>query len=136
MGCVRTHVLIGDAGKRKVKEVVFLVDTGAFFPVIPLYLAKELGIEPLAKTRLLMTDNREAAVNISLAYFRVLDREGIFPVVLMDSPEPLLGAVVLEGLRINVNFATSRLEYSRPYGLALLSIISNLLLYYKYSSFN
>lgn len=69
MGYVRTCVLIGDAGKRKVKEVTFLVDTRAFFPVIPLYLAKELGIEPLAKTRLLMADNREATVNISLAYF-------------------------------------------------------------------
>jgi len=43
MGYVRACVLIGDAGKRKVKEVVFLVDTEAFFPVIPLYLAKELG---------------------------------------------------------------------------------------------
>jgi clan AA aspartic protease len=123
MGCVRTCVLIGDAGKRKVKEVTFLVDTGAFFPVIPLYLAKELGIEPLAKTRLLMADNREVAVNISLAYFRVLDREGVFPVILMDSPEPLLGAVVLEGLGIKVDLASGRLEYSRPYGLALLSIL-------------
>jgi clan AA aspartic protease len=116
-------VLIGDAGKRKVKEVTFLVDTGAFFPVIPLDLAKELGIEPLAKTRLLMADDREATVNISLAYFRVLDREGVFPVVLMDSPEPLLGAVVLEGLGIKADPATGKLEYSRPYGLALLSIL-------------
>jgi clan AA aspartic protease len=126
MGYVRARVLIGDAGKRKVKEVTFLVDTGAFFPVIPLDLAKELGIEPLAKTKLLMADNREATVNISLAYFRVLDREGVFPVVLMDSPEPLLGAVVLEGLGIKVDLATGKLEYSRPYGLALLSILQQI----------
>jgi predicted aspartyl protease len=125
MGYVRTRVLIGDASRRRVKEVTSLIDTGAFFPVIPLDLAKELGIEPLAKTRLLMADSREATVNISLAYFRVLDREGVFPVVLMDSPELLLGAVVLEGLGVKVDPATGGLEYSRPYGLALLSTILN-----------
>jgi clan AA aspartic protease len=125
MGYVRTRVLIGDADRRRVKEVTFLIDTGAFFPVIPLDLAKELGIEPLAKTRLLIADSREVTVNISLAYFRVLDREGVFPVVLMNPPEPLLGTVVLEGLGIKVDPATGRLEHSRPYGLALLSTISN-----------
>jgi len=125
MGYVRTRVLMGDADRRRVKEVTFLIDTGAFFPVIPLDLAKELGIEPLAKTRLLIADSREVTVNISLAYFRVLDREGVFPVVLMNPPEPLLGTVVLEGLGIKVDPATGRLEHSRPYGLALLSTISN-----------
>jgi predicted aspartyl protease len=40
----------------------------------------------------------------------------------MDSPEPLLGVVVLEGLGIRVDPATGKLEYSRPYGLAVLSI--------------
>jgi clan AA aspartic protease len=125
MGYVRTRVLIGDASGSRVKEVTFLIDTGAFFPVIPLDLAKELGIEPLTKTRLLMADSREVTVNISLAYFRVLNREGVFPVVLMNPPEPLLGAVVLEGLGVKVDPATGRLEYSRPYGLALLSTILN-----------
>jgi predicted aspartyl protease len=125
MGYVRTRVLIGDAGRRRVKGVTFLIDTGAFFPVIPLDLAKELGIEPLTKTRLLIADSGEVTINISLAYFRVLDREGVFPVVLMNPPEPLLGAVVLEGLGVKVDPATGRLNYSRPYGLALLSTILN-----------
>jgi clan AA aspartic protease len=125
MGYVRTRVLIGDASRRRVKEVTFLIDTGAFFPVIPLDLAEDLGIRPLAKTRLLIADIREVTVDISLAYFRVLDREGVFPVALMNPPEPLLGAVVLEGLGIKVDPATGRLEHSRPYGLALLSTISN-----------
>ena len=40
----------------------------------------------------------------------------------MDSPEPLLGVVVLEGLGIRVDPVTGKLEYSRPYGLAVLSI--------------
>jgi predicted aspartyl protease len=86
MGYVRSRVLIGDADRRRVKEVTFLIDTGAFFPVIPLDLAEELDIKPLAKTRLLIADSRKVTVNISLAYFRVLDRDGVFPVVLMNPP--------------------------------------------------
>jgi hypothetical protein len=49
-----------------------------------------------------------------------MDREGVFQVVLMDSPEPLLGVIVLEGLGFKVDPVTGKLEYSRPYGLAEL----------------
>jgi predicted aspartyl protease len=58
---------------------------------------------------------------VSLAYFRVLDRDGVFQVALMDSPEPILGVTVLEGLGVKVDPVTGKLEYSRPYGLAALS---------------
>ncbi len=43
---VRVNVFVGDIPKRKVKEVTFLVNTGVFFPVIPLNLVKEFSIEP------------------------------------------------------------------------------------------
>jgi hypothetical protein len=39
---------------------------------------------------------------VSLAYFRVLDRDGVFQVVLMDSPEPVVGVIVLEGLGLRI----------------------------------
>ena len=58
---------------------------------------------------------------VSLAYFRVLDRDGVFQVALMDSPEPILGVTVLEGLGVKVDPVTGKLEYSRPYSLATLS---------------
>lgn len=115
-------MLVGDVSRERVKEVTFLVDTGAFFPVIPLNLAKELNIEPLTEIELLLTDGRKIVVGVSLAYFKVLDREGVFQVVLMDSPEPLLGVIVLEGLGVRIDPTTGRLEYSRPYGLASLSM--------------
>jgi clan AA aspartic protease len=123
MGYVRVKTFIGNARRRKVMEVVFLVDTGSFYPVIPPSIAKELSVEPLAKTEIVLADGRRVGVDISLAFFRVLDREGIFPVIIMDLPEPLLGAVVLEGLGVKVDPATGKLEYSRPYGLAVLSTI-------------
>jgi predicted aspartyl protease len=85
MGYVRVNVIIGDAGKRKVEEALFLVDTEVFYPVIPLNLTKDLGIEPLARTEIVLADSKKISVDVSLAYFRVLDREGISPVILMNS---------------------------------------------------
>ena len=106
MGYVRVKAFVGDAHKKKVMEAVFLVDTGSFYPVIPPNIAKELGIEPLAKTEIVLADGRRASVDVSLAIFKVLDREGIFPIIIMDSPEPLLGVVVLEGLGVRVDPVT------------------------------
>jgi len=39
----------------------------------------------------------------------------------MDSPEPILGVTVLEGLGVKVDPVTGKLEYSRSYGLAVPS---------------
>jgi predicted aspartyl protease len=117
---VRVRVLFGDALRRRVGEVLFLVDTGSFFPIIPLGLARGYGLEALAEVELLLADGRRVRAGVSLAYFRVLDRDGVFQVALMDSPEPILGVIVLEGLGVK-DPVTSKLEYSRPYGLAALS---------------
>jgi predicted aspartyl protease len=100
--------------------VLFLVDTGSLFPITPLGLAGEYGLEALAEVELLL-DGRRVRAGVSLAYFRVLDRDGVFQVALMDSPEPILGVTVLEGLGVKVDLVTGKLEYSRPYGLAALS---------------
>ena len=121
MGFVRVRVLFGDALRRRVGEVLFLVDTGSFFPIIPLGLAREYGLEALAEVELLLADGRRVRAGVSLAYFRVLDRDGVFQVTLMDSPEPILGVTVLEGLGVKVDPVTGKLEYSRSYGLAVLS---------------
>jgi hypothetical protein len=53
VGFVRVRVLFGDALRRRVGEVLFLVDTGSFFPIIPLGLAREYGLEALAEVELL-----------------------------------------------------------------------------------
>jgi predicted aspartyl protease len=122
VGFVRVRVLFGDAlRRRRVGEVLFLVDTGSFFPIIPLGLAREYGLEALAEVELLLADGRRVRAGVSLAYFRVLDRDGVFQVTLMDSPEPILGVTVLEGLGVKVDPVTGKLEYSRSYGLAVLS---------------
>jgi predicted aspartyl protease len=66
---------------------------------------------------LVLANSKRVKAGVSLAYFKIMDREGVFQVVLMDSPEPLLGVIVLEGLGFKVDPVTGKLEYSRPYGL-------------------
>lgn len=39
---------------------------------------------------------------------------------IMEVPEPLLGVTTLEGLGLKVDPTTGKLEYSRPYGVAIL----------------
>ena len=122
MGYVRAKVVIGDPEKSKLQEVDFLADSGAFFPIISPSLAEKLGIKPVVETELILADKRKAKATLSNAYFKLLDREGVFQVAIMDVVEPLLGVTVLEGLGIKIDPVTGKLEYSRPYGLALLAI--------------
>jgi len=121
---VTAKVLIGGE-KTKLEEVDFLADSGSFHPIIPPDLAQRLGIKPILETELILADKRKVKVPISNAYFKLLDREAPFQVVIMDVPQPLLGVTVLEGLGVKINPATGKLEHSRSFGLAALGVIVN-----------
>lgn len=120
MGYVITKALIGDPHQTKVEEVEFLADSGSFHPMIPPSLAGRLGIKPIIETEVILADKRKVKAPISVAYFKLLDRESIFQVVIMDVPVPLLGVTVFEGLGIKINPVTGKLEYSRSFGIAAL----------------
>ena len=120
MGYVTAKGLLGNAQKTKVEEVNFLADSGAFYVTIPPSLAERLDIKPIVDTELMLADKRKAKASLSLAYLKLLDREGIFPVAIMEVVEPLLGVTALEGLGVKIDPSTGRLEYSRPYGVALI----------------
>lgn len=120
MGYVRVNGLIGNPAGTIVKETYFLAYTGAFYTTISPSLAKELDVKPIAKTKLTLADKRSVEVDTALAYIKLLEREAVFQIAILDVPEPLLGVTVLEGLGIKVDPNTGKVEYSRPYGVALL----------------
>ncbi|MCL0091915.1 hypothetical protein M1N59_01470 [Dehalococcoidales bacterium] len=119
MGYVIAKVLVGD-GKTRTEEVEFLADSGSFHPIIPPTLAQRLGIKPILETELILADKRKVKAPISVAYFKLLDRDGIFQVVIMDVPKPILGIAVFEGLGVKIDPARGKLEYSRSFGVAAL----------------
>jgi aspartyl protease family protein len=120
LGFVRIRCPVGSADRKRVKDIEFLTDTGAYYTTIPPEIAKELGIKSLATTKLTLADKRIVEAGISLAYIKILDRDGIFNVAIMNVPEPLLGVSTLEGLGIRVDPTTGNVDYSRSYGLAVL----------------
>lgn len=74
------------------------------------------------ETELILADRRKAKATLSNAYFKLLDREGVFKVAIMDVVEPLLGVTAFEGLGVKIDPVTEKLEHSRPYSLALLVV--------------
>ncbi|MEM2313082.1 MAG: aspartyl protease family protein [Candidatus Nezhaarchaeales archaeon] len=120
MGYVRVKGFVGSPEKVRVEEVNFLVDTGAYYTVLPPKLTEGLAIRPVVRAELLTADKRKVEAYLSYAYIKIGDREGVLPVAVMEAPEPMLGVTAMEGLGIKVDQTTGRIEYTRPYGLAIL----------------
>jgi len=120
MGHVRVKALLGSSEKTKVEETDFLVDTRAYYTVLPSKVTESLAIKPMAKVELLMADKRKVEAQLSYAYIKIGDREGVLPIAIMEVPEPILGVTALEGLGIKVDPTTGKIEHTRPYGLAIL----------------
>jgi len=120
LGYVEVTVKIGNPKGSFTEETKFLVDTGAFHTAIPKTTAEELGLGIAGEIPITLADKREIKAPIALATLKVLDRESIVPVVIIDVPKPLLGVSALEGLGLKVDSVAGSLEHSRPFGAALL----------------
>lgn len=120
MGLVRVKATIGDPKRAKVVEKMIIADSAAFNTIIPPSLAQELNLQVLTTTQVTLADGRKASAAVSVAYVKLLDREGEFIVWIMASPEPLLGTTVFEGLGLVIDPSTGEVRHSRGFGLAAL----------------
>jgi aspartyl protease family protein len=120
LGYVDVRATIGNPKRTLAEEAQFLVDTGAFHTAIPKIMAENLLLETAGEISITFADKREVKAPIALAYLKVLDRESMVPVVIIDVPRPLLGVSALEGLGLKVDPVSGSLECSRPFGAALL----------------
>ena len=120
MGYVKVKGVISDPRRVRGLEVEFLVDTGSGYMVIPPSIARELGLESFQKTKATLADKREIEADYSFAYVKIMDREAPVPVLIMDSPLPLIGAFTLQVLGLEVNLVKEEVRPSRPFALGLL----------------
>jgi len=120
LGHVDVKVKIGNPKGSFTDEIKFLVDTGALHTAIPKTIAEKLRLEIAGEISVTLADKREIKAPIALASLKVLDRESILPVVVIDVPRPLLGVSALEGLGLKVDPVAGSLEHARPFGAALL----------------
>ena len=120
LGYVDVKVRVGNPKGTLTEEAQFLVDTGAFHTAIPKTIAENLRLEIAGEISVTLADKREVKTPIAFASLKVLDRESIVPVIIIDVPQPLLGVSALEGLGLKVDPVAGSLEHSRPFGAALL----------------
>src|SRR5947199_9993220 len=95
------------------------IDTGAFFTILPSEILFELGAYPedlQARLELERGDSLEAQVYSVVVAAQ--GREDVTLAVTFQGAEPVLGAMLLEGLGLNVDSGSGLLEPSRPHGSA------------------
>lgn len=119
VGLVKIKAQIG-TGQDSLREVEFLVDTCSFCTSLSPELADDLGITFPVTSEVVLADSRRVEVSMSVAYLRLMDREGGVPVASVGVPVPLLGASALEALGLKVNPVNETLEHSLPFGPAAL----------------
>ncbi|MEM4310930.1 MAG: aspartyl protease family protein [Nitrososphaerales archaeon] len=121
MGYIFVEAELGNVRKKVVKKVRLLADTGAGFMVIPPSMAREIGVEPITKIEVMLADKRKSMVDLGFAYVKIKEREAIVQVIIMESPEPLLGTFTMQVLGLTVDPITEEVKPTRSFALGLLN---------------
>jgi clan AA aspartic protease len=114
MGIVRVLAEIG-ATNDELKQLEFMVDTGAFYTMLPPTICDELGLVLNLRERVVTADNRHLTIELGAAHLKIDGREGGILVGKMNVPWPLLGVSALESLGLKVNPIEGTLEPTRPF---------------------
>ena len=83
----------------------FLVDSGAYYSLLPLQTWQSLGLEPYREERFVLADGTAVTRNVSYCYMRLPQADGYTPVVLGEpgDDQALLGALTLETMGLLLN---------------------------------
>ena len=110
MGIFSQPIAISDLTGQNSVEIEAVVDTGAFYSVLPSYLLQELGVEPIDRITFRLADNQQVEMDIGHAWITLGDRRRITTVAFgSDTGQLLLGAFTLEGLELVVDPRGQRL---------------------------
>ncbi len=114
MGIVRVDGEIGP-DRARTTTVRFMVDTGSLYTFVTPELAAELELQLPESATVVMANGTRVNAPIGFAYLRIGDREGGTLVAAMDVFEPLLGAISMQGLGLNVNTVDETIEFDGRY---------------------
>ena len=107
--------------------VTMLVDTGATYSMIPLSLARLIGIKRLRRrVTVRLADGRRLRLGAGTAIFHIDGRQAPVTVLVGEVDEPILGVESLEGLGLVADPGRKRLTPSRPYAVRLGAIVDRL----------
>lgn len=114
MGEVKVSARVGAPG-RNLRELEFMVDTGAFYTYLPPGIRSELGIALVIPHTARTADDRPLNIQLGLAYIEINGRSAGIIVSELDVPLPLLGVSALEALGFKVDPVEGKLEPTRPF---------------------
>ena len=102
-----THIKVGIANPARPKhtiELIFLVDSGAVYSVIPAASLRRLRVKPHSKRTFILADGSEVTRKIGDVLFRLDGRRGAAPVIFGEKDDStLLGGVSLEALGMTLD---------------------------------
>lgn len=111
MGIFYVNAVLAHPGdSKRQRKLRFLVDTGAFFTVVPRDVLSDLKVSPVGEERVQFADGRKARWKVGEARLEI-DGRWVTTLVLFGKKgtQPLLGAYSLEGLRLTVDLRHRRL---------------------------
>ena len=100
MGLTHLEVEVGNQANPEVTEkLVFLVDSGTIYSVVPTATLERLGIKPLGEQVFRLADGSKITRKKSGALFRYGEKFGVADVIFGEEGDSvLLGALTLEAL--------------------------------------
>ena len=100
MGLTHKNLIVKERrNAKRAIEVMFLVDSGAIYSVVPGSLLRKIGVKPYKTVEFTLADGRTLKRKVGDAYFELNGIGGAAPVIFGErDDEPLLGATTLESL--------------------------------------
>ena len=104
MGSFRVGITLSNREGTLSRDVEALVDTGAFYTLLPTPMLEELGLAPTWTESFSLADGSKVGMGVGEAIVRFNgDWRPSFVVFGLEEAEPLLGAHTLEGFGLTVD---------------------------------
>ena len=114
MGLTYAEADVADLLRSRRRRIRFLVDSGAIYTVVPRPILRSLGIQAERTERFELADGTTIRRRVGTARFRIGRRTTASDVIFGGThDEPLLGALTLEGLGLELDPMRRRLKPTR-----------------------
>ena len=92
-------------GEGQEETLRFLVDSGAYYSLLPAEAWQSLGLEPYREEQFILADGTVVSRDVSYCYLTLPQAEGYTPVILGEpgDDQALLGALTLENMGLLLN---------------------------------
>ena len=116
MSTFEATIHVSSLSEQRSAELTALVDTGAFYSILPSTVLDQIGVQRIGETRFVFADGRSDEMDVGFAFVS-LDTGRAAPTIVAfgnDDAQPLLGAYALEGLELMVDPRGERLIWRGP----------------------